>query len=149
MTAFFGLSLGLMNGVFIAYLRLNPFVVTLASGAIFAGMTLVINVSGYWERVVVGAIVLIAVLTDLLRRAIEAIGRRRKPAGRQCTPLQSYGEVTHGRQPDRRKGWKKGRTLYVANEGDLIAIVRASDVSAVLTATRSHPLAAEVTSSVK
>jgi ribose transport system permease protein len=26
-----------------------------------------LNVSGYWERVVVGAIVLVAVLTDLLR----------------------------------------------------------------------------------
>ena len=35
-----------MNGVFIAYLRLNPFIVTLASGAIFGGMTLVIT-KGY------------------------------------------------------------------------------------------------------
>jgi len=46
LTALFGLSLGLMNGLFIAYLRLNPFIVTLASGAIFGGMTLVIT-KGY------------------------------------------------------------------------------------------------------
>lgn len=42
----FGLSLGLVNGFFIAYLRLNPFIVTLATGEIFAGMTLVIT-EGY------------------------------------------------------------------------------------------------------
>ncbi|WP_294644238.1 ABC transporter permease [uncultured Aureimonas sp.] len=42
----FGLCLGLVNGFFIAYLKLNPFIVTLASGEIFAGMTLVIT-EGY------------------------------------------------------------------------------------------------------
>ncbi|MET0259099.1 MAG: ABC transporter permease [Methylobacterium sp.] len=42
----FGLCLGLINGVFIAYLKLNPFIVTLASGEIFAGMTLVVT-EGY------------------------------------------------------------------------------------------------------
>lgn len=42
----FGLSLGLVNGFFIAYLKLNPFIVTLASGEIFAGLTLVIT-EGY------------------------------------------------------------------------------------------------------
>ncbi|HEY5952733.1 MAG TPA: hypothetical protein VIT18_00120, partial [Terrimicrobiaceae bacterium] len=31
LTALFGLSLGLTNGLFVAYLRLNPFIVTLAS----------------------------------------------------------------------------------------------------------------------
>jgi ribose transport system permease protein len=49
LTALFGLSLGLTNGLFVAYLRLNPFIVTLASGAIFAGLTLVIT-KGYPVR---------------------------------------------------------------------------------------------------
>ena len=30
--------------------------------------TVLLNVSGYWERVIVGAVVLLAVLVDLLRR---------------------------------------------------------------------------------
>jgi ribose transport system permease protein len=46
LTALFGLSLGLLNGLFVARLKLNPFIVTLASGAIFAGLTLVIT-KGY------------------------------------------------------------------------------------------------------
>jgi len=42
----FGFLLGSLNGVFIAGLRLNPFIVTLATWEIFAGMTLVIT-KGY------------------------------------------------------------------------------------------------------
>lgn len=39
---------------------------TLLMAVVSNGLSL-LNVSGYWERVVVGAIVLVAVLTDLLR----------------------------------------------------------------------------------
>jgi ribose transport system permease protein len=46
LTAAFGLGLGLLNGLFVAFLRLNPFIVTLAAGEIFAGATLVIT-EGY------------------------------------------------------------------------------------------------------
>lgn len=46
LAAGFGLCLGLVNGFFIAYLKLNPFIVTLATGEIFAGLTLVIT-EGY------------------------------------------------------------------------------------------------------
>ncbi|MCB1377511.1 MAG: ABC transporter permease [Alphaproteobacteria bacterium] len=46
LTMAFGLALGLINGVFVAGLRLNPFIVTLATWEIFAGMTLVIT-KGY------------------------------------------------------------------------------------------------------
>jgi ribose transport system permease protein len=46
LTAVFGLGLGLLNGFFVAVLRLNPFIVTLASWEIFAGLTLVIT-EGY------------------------------------------------------------------------------------------------------
>ena len=46
LTMVFGLGLGLINGVFVAGLRLNPFIVTLATWEIFAGMTLVIT-KGY------------------------------------------------------------------------------------------------------
>jgi ribose transport system permease protein len=46
LTMLFGLGLGLINGVFVAGLRLNPFIVTLASWEIFAGLTLVIT-KGY------------------------------------------------------------------------------------------------------
>ena len=42
----FGLGLGLINGFFVARLNLNPFIVTLASWEIFAGLTLVIT-KGY------------------------------------------------------------------------------------------------------
>ncbi|MCA8878391.1 MAG: ABC transporter permease [Rhodobacteraceae bacterium] len=45
-TMAFGLSLGFINGVFVAGLRLNPFIVTLATWEIFAGLTLVIT-QGY------------------------------------------------------------------------------------------------------
>ena len=45
-TAAFGLVLGCLNGFFVAILRLNPFIVTLASWEIFAGATLVIT-KGY------------------------------------------------------------------------------------------------------
>lgn len=45
-TAAFGMGLGLVNGFFVAVLRLNPFIVTLASWEIFAGMTLVVT-KGY------------------------------------------------------------------------------------------------------
>ena len=45
-TMLFGAALGLINGVFVAGLRLNPFIVTLATWEIFAGMTLVIT-KGY------------------------------------------------------------------------------------------------------
>jgi ribose transport system permease protein len=46
LTMAFGLMLGLINGAFIAGLQLNPFIVTLATWEIFAGMTLVIT-KGY------------------------------------------------------------------------------------------------------
>ena len=46
LTMLFGLGLGFINGVFVAGLRLNPFIVTLATWEIFAGMTLVIT-KGY------------------------------------------------------------------------------------------------------
>ncbi len=46
LTMVFGMALGLLNGVFVAGLRLNPFIVTLATWEIFAGMTLVIT-KGY------------------------------------------------------------------------------------------------------
>ncbi|WP_457939882.1 ABC transporter permease [Mesorhizobium sp. 10J20-29] len=46
LTAGFGMMLGCVNGYFVAVLRLNPFIVTLASWEIFAGMTLVIT-KGY------------------------------------------------------------------------------------------------------
>jgi ribose transport system permease protein len=42
----FGLTLGFVNGAFVAGLGLNPFIVTLATWEIFAGMTLVIT-EGY------------------------------------------------------------------------------------------------------
>lgn len=45
-TAAFGFGLGCINGFFVAKLRLNPFIVTLASWEIFAGATLVIT-KGY------------------------------------------------------------------------------------------------------
>jgi len=45
-TALFGMFLGCLNGFFVACLRLNPFIVTLASWEIFAGTTLVIT-KGY------------------------------------------------------------------------------------------------------
>ncbi|RJE89550.1 ABC transporter permease [Paracoccus onubensis] len=45
-TMLFGFGLGALNGVFVAGLRLNPFIVTLATWEIFAGMTLVIT-KGY------------------------------------------------------------------------------------------------------
>lgn len=45
-TMLFGFALGSINGVLIAGLRLNPFIVTLATWEIFAGMTLVIT-EGY------------------------------------------------------------------------------------------------------
>ena len=46
LTALFGLGLGLLNGFFVAVLRLNPFIVTLAAWEIFAGITLVVT-EGY------------------------------------------------------------------------------------------------------
>lgn len=46
LTMLFGMSLGFINGVFVAGLRLNPFIVTLATWEIFAGLTLVIT-KGY------------------------------------------------------------------------------------------------------
>ena len=49
LTALFGLLLGFGNALFIAKLRLNPFIVTLASGEIFAGLNLVIT-QGYPVR---------------------------------------------------------------------------------------------------
>ena len=49
LTAVFGLCLGFFNAAFIARLRLNPFIVTLASGEIFAGLNLVIT-QGYPVR---------------------------------------------------------------------------------------------------
>lgn len=49
LTAAFGMALGLVNALFIARLRLNPFIVTLATGEIFAGAILVIT-QGYPVR---------------------------------------------------------------------------------------------------
>lgn len=49
LTAGFGLLLGFFNAAFIAKLRLNPFIVTLASGEMFAGANLVIT-QGYPVR---------------------------------------------------------------------------------------------------
>jgi len=46
LTMAFGMMLGLLNGAIIAGLRLNPFIVTLATWEIFAGMTMVIT-EGY------------------------------------------------------------------------------------------------------
>ncbi len=46
LTMVFGMLLGLINGGLIAGLRLNPFIVTLATWEIFAGMTMVIT-KGY------------------------------------------------------------------------------------------------------
>lgn len=43
LTAMFGMCLGFINGFFVSVLRLNPFIVTLASWEIFAGLTLVIT----------------------------------------------------------------------------------------------------------
>ncbi|MBL8580830.1 MAG: ABC transporter permease, partial [Rhizobiaceae bacterium] len=43
LTCLFGFALGLINGALVAYARLNPFIVTLASWEIFAGATLVIT----------------------------------------------------------------------------------------------------------
>ncbi len=43
LTALFGAALGAINGFFVAILRLNPFIVTLATWEIFAGLTLVIT----------------------------------------------------------------------------------------------------------
>jgi ribose transport system permease protein len=48
-TMLFGLCLGFINGAFVAGLRLNPFIVTLATWEIFAGLTLVIT-QGYPVR---------------------------------------------------------------------------------------------------
>lgn len=45
-TMIFGFLLGALNGIFVAGLRLNPFIVTLATWEIFAGFTLVIT-KGY------------------------------------------------------------------------------------------------------
>jgi ribose transport system permease protein len=42
-SAAFGFAFGAANGFFIAVMRLNPFIVTLASWQVFAGMTLVIT----------------------------------------------------------------------------------------------------------
>ena len=42
-TCLFGFALGTINGALVAYARLNPFIVTLASLEIFAGATLVIT----------------------------------------------------------------------------------------------------------
>jgi ribose transport system permease protein len=46
LTATFGFAIGCINGFFVAKLKLNPFIVTLASWEIFAGATLVIT-KGY------------------------------------------------------------------------------------------------------
>lgn len=43
LTGLFGMAIGLINGFFVARLRLNPFIVTLASWEMFAGVTLVIT----------------------------------------------------------------------------------------------------------
>ena len=45
-TMAFGFFLGAINGIFVSLLRLNPFIVTLATWEIFAGLTLVIT-KGY------------------------------------------------------------------------------------------------------
>ncbi len=45
-TLFIGLFLGLISGFFVAKIKLNPFIVTLAMGEIYAGMILVIT-KGY------------------------------------------------------------------------------------------------------
>lgn len=45
-TMLFGFGLGALNGIFVAGLRLNPFIVTLATWEIFAGLTLVVT-KGY------------------------------------------------------------------------------------------------------
>jgi ribose transport system permease protein len=45
-TAAFGFVIGLVNGFLISWVGLNPFIVTLASGEVFAGLTLVIT-KGY------------------------------------------------------------------------------------------------------
>ena len=49
LTLAFGMALGLVNALFVAKLRLNPFIVTLASGEIFAGAILVVT-QGYPVR---------------------------------------------------------------------------------------------------
>lgn len=36
--------------------------------AVLANGTVLLNVSGYWQRVIVGLVVLLAVLVDLFRR---------------------------------------------------------------------------------
>ena len=36
--------------------------------AVLANGIVLMNVSGYWERVIIGLVVLIAILVDLLRR---------------------------------------------------------------------------------
>lgn len=46
LTMIFGMCLGFVNGFFVAGLRLNPFIVTLATWEIFAGLTMVIT-KGY------------------------------------------------------------------------------------------------------
>ncbi len=46
LTMLFGMCLGFVNGCFVAGLRLNPFIVTLATWEIFAGLTMVIT-KGY------------------------------------------------------------------------------------------------------
>lgn len=46
LTMLFGMGLGFINGFFVAGLRLNPFIVTLATWEIFAGMTMVLT-KGY------------------------------------------------------------------------------------------------------
>ncbi len=43
LTAGFGMSLGFINGFFVSVLRLNPFIVTLASWEVFAGVTLLVT----------------------------------------------------------------------------------------------------------
>jgi ribose transport system permease protein len=45
-TGAFGFAIGLINGVLISWVGLNPFIVTLASGEVFAGLTLVVT-KGY------------------------------------------------------------------------------------------------------
>lgn len=49
LTAMFGLFLGSINGFFVSVLKLSPFIVTLATWEIFAGMTLVVT-KGYPVR---------------------------------------------------------------------------------------------------
>jgi ribose transport system permease protein len=43
LTCLFGFAIGMVNGLLVARAGLNPFIVTLAAGEIFAGMTLVIT----------------------------------------------------------------------------------------------------------